>query len=260
MFTAMGCGPYNLQDEKALSRYIKLENQNRRSAFIIHLGDIVSGAKRDWGEAQYRKVASLLKRGNRIPTFVVPGDNEWNDLSDPDLGWKLWSKHFVQFDRQFKFEPTVTRQRDRTENFSFVLKGVLFIGLNKVGGRIHDKKEWARRLDDNARWVSQNLKKHKQNVRAAVIFAQATAEGFQDRFLTPFRASARRFSKPILYLHADGHSWFVKKGDWETNIVHVQLDRVNPQFPPVQITVTTDLKNSFQFNRRLDDPLYRGEN
>ena len=85
------------------------------------------------------------------------------------------------------------------------------------------------------------------------MFAQATAAGFADRFLTPFRASAVRFAKPILYLHADGHQWFVEDGQWESNVVHVQVDRVNATFPPVHVTVTTEPNEPFLFDRRLSN-------
>lgn len=260
-FTAMGCGPYTLDAEQALVRFIALENQDRRSAFIIHLGDIVSGKfgrtaheRDDQGEGQYAKVASFLEEGNRIPTFIVPGDNEWNDRRNPEVGWALWTKYFMHFDEKFPFEPPVARQPGRPENFAFVLKEVQFIGINKVGGRHHDQDEWAERLDDNARWITQHLEQSRSNVRAAVIFAQATATGLDGRMLTPLQAAAQAFAKPILYLHADGHRWFVKRGEWSPNIVHVQTDLIDWRFPPVQITVTTHPGEPFVFDRRIDKP------
>lgn len=288
-FTAMGCGPYNAAAEKALVRYMQLENQDPRSQFLIHLGDIVTGAKRDWPQSQYAHIAAMLRKDNKIPTFIVPGDNEWNDLLDPDTGWKNWTKHFMNYDRQWTFGPQVMRQAARPENFAFVLNGVLFIGINKVGGRIHDEAEWTTRLKQNAQWIDEHLAMRKGQVRAAVILAQATAEtrvnvpiepapapppaaGAQAKaqdtkpaviptrtinldpyFLTPLKASARKFEKPILYLHADGHKWFHVQGRWEPNILHVQLDLLDPYFPPAQVTVTFDPKTPFQFDRRMED-------
>ena len=44
-FSAMGCGPYRAEDEAALRHHIAQENRaNLKSSFIIHLGDINSGA------------------------------------------------------------------------------------------------------------------------------------------------------------------------------------------------------------------------
>jgi hypothetical protein len=95
-FTAMGCGPYNAVAHRAIGRYMALENADGRSRFVVHLGDLFAGApgktmvlKPDRGEPTYAAVADVLSTNNRIPTFVVPGDNEWNDRLDPDVGWAL---------------------------------------------------------------------------------------------------------------------------------------------------------------------------
>ena len=90
-FTAMGCGPYTVEAEVALTRFIQLENENPSSAFLVHCGDIVTGKNKDWAESEYAKVAGLLRAGNKIPTFIVPGDNEWNDQIDPERHWGYWN-------------------------------------------------------------------------------------------------------------------------------------------------------------------------
>ncbi len=48
VFTAMGCGPYNLAAEVALERFIKIDNELETSAFMVHCGDIVTGEIKDW--------------------------------------------------------------------------------------------------------------------------------------------------------------------------------------------------------------------
>lgn len=254
VFSAMGCGPYSPEAEAALSAYIERDNRQdrKRSEFMVHLGDIFSGVFPARDDTQYAKVAAILKTGNEIPTFVLPGDNEWNDQRDPDLNWTFWERHFLHFEKAFDFASEVAHQAGRPENFAFVLKGVLFIGINKVGGRVHDAEEWSRRLADDARWVSKNLSSWKKHARAAIVFAQASPAGFDDQFLDPFRTAAAEFEKPILYLHADGHKWFVKEGSFQPNIVQVQLDVVDASFPSVQITVTADLGQPFKFDRRLE--------
>lgn len=251
MFTAMGCGPYNSEDENALIWYMKQECLAPRSEFVVHLGDIAAQSSMNYDNAYYAKIASILGGDNCVPVFIVPGDNEWNDQPDPDAAWQSWSKHFMRFDERFDFAPSVVRQPGRPENFAFLLKGVLFIGINKVGGAVHDQDEWRRRLEADAQWISHHLAGRGRHARAAVIFAQAAAFGFEDQFLTPFRAAAVRFAKPILYLHADGHQWLVVSGQWAPNIVQVQVDRVNGEFPPVRFTVTTDREKPFLFHRRL---------
>ena len=252
-FTAMGCGPYLPEDEPALARYIRLENKQPTSEFVVHLGDIVSGRRKDWEAAQYKKIAGLLRDGNRRPTFVVPGDNEWNDMDDPAAAWKMWTNNFLHFDRQWKFAAPVARQPERTENFAFVLREVLFLGLNKVGGRVHDAEEWQRRHRHNAQWISTQMEQSHAAVHSAVILAQDGPEKPDEELLVSFRASAIKFARPVLWLHADGHKWFVKTNEWAPNIWHVQTDVVSTKFPPVQVTVTGEAKEPFRFDRRLND-------
>src|SRR5688500_2605024 len=97
-FSATGCGPYKPEEEPLLAQYVQKVGEDGRSEFLLHLGDIVSGTKKAWPESQYAKVADLLKR-SKVPVFVAPGDNEWNDLDDPVQGWKFWTRHFLHFEK-----------------------------------------------------------------------------------------------------------------------------------------------------------------
>lgn len=257
VFTAMGCGPYSETAENALAWYIDRESRDRSSEFMVHCGDIVTGKNTDWPESEYAKVASLLRAENSTPTFVLPGDNEWNDQADPDKHWGYWTKYFLGFERYWSFRAAVDRQQKRLENFAFVLDGVVFIGINKVGGRIHDPAEWKRRHRENVEWIESQFSSYREVTRAAVVLAQASADGTTKDFMKPFAVSAARFGHPVLYLHADGHKWFVKEKQWAPNITHVQLDVVNEAFPPVQVTVTLDSKKPFHFDRRLGKPAWR---
>jgi hypothetical protein len=141
-----------------------------------------------------------------------------------------------------------------------VLDGVLFIGINKVGGLVHDAVEWKSRHQDNADWVTSRMEKYREQSRAAVIFAQASAVGNTPVFVRALRSAAADYKHPVLYLHADGHKWFVKKKEWADNITHVQLDVVDGAFPPVQVRVTGDKDEPFRFNRRMSDPDWRIQN
>ncbi len=256
VFTAMGCGPYDRAAEAALERFIKLDNQIATSQFVVHCGDIVTGRNTDWPESQYIRVAEILKNGNRIPTFIVPGDNEWNDQTDPDRHWGYWEKHFLEFERHWKLPTPVMRQENRPENFAFNLDGTLVIGINKVGGKVHDADEWKRRLSDNGHWIAMQFEKHRKEAHSAVILAQARAPGNTDQFVDSLIASAATFAKPILYLHADGHKWFVKEGNRATNITHVQMDLISSNFPPIQVTVTGDPSSPWLFDRRQNSTFW----
>lgn len=271
IFSAMGCGPYNPADLSAAKIYLAQENNVRSSQFLIHLGDICAGQAAREGsltEKSYSDIKELFTKGNTIPSYIVPGDNEWNDRPDPDVGWDLWSKHLLGLEKNFKAGWATARQQARPENFAFVASGVLVIGINLPGGRVHDKEEWARRFRENNAWIRTQFVKHKTNVGAAVICAQANPIG-QGRvtaalskrfssFTKPFGSLAMAFEKPVLFLHADGHKWTVDN-PWKgaKNITRVQVDRIEPKFPPVQITVDTTAKKVFSFERRLKNPAWK---
>ena len=250
VFSATGCGPYSVAEEPLLERYVAKVNSEMESEFLIHLGDVVPGTKKAWPESQYAKVASILK-GSRIPVLVVPGDNEWNDLSEPDIGWKHWTKHFLHFERHFKRPPKLATQPSRPENFAWTSKGVLLIGINLVGGRVHDPDEWTARMRDDADWIRQQMSLHGDKVRAAVVFGQAMPSPDHEPFFRVFAADCKAFKKPVLYLHADGHVWELEKGWRAPNLWRVQTDQLGRN-PPVQVTVTDDPNEPpFEFDRRL---------
>ena len=249
-FAATGCGPYAPEEEPLLEHYVDLVNKDGKSEFLVHLGDVVTGTKRKWPESQYITVANILKKSTK-PVFVVLGDNEWNDLDNPDEGLEFWNRHLRDFEKHFPNSPSLEKQKSRPENFAFVSKGVLIIGLNIVGGNVHDKAEWATRLQQDADWVAEQFQKHKSDVRAAVLLAQATPAGSQELFFKQLTTSCKEWVKPVLYLHADGHVWQVEKAWRAPNLWRVQTDQVKLN-PPVLVTVTEDSSNPFAFDRRLD--------
>lgn len=249
-FAATGCGPYADDEEPLLEHYVDLVNNDGHSEFLVHLGDVVTGSKKQWPESQYAKVAGILKR-SKVPCYVVLGDNEWNDLDNPAEGLEFWNRQFRDFEKHFPSVHKLTKQNSRLENFAFVSQGVLIIGLNLVGGRVQDKTEWETRLQQDAAWVAEQFAAHRHDTRAAVILAQARPAKDHETFFKLFTDSCVQWQKPVLYLHADGHVWQLEKGWRAPNIVRVQTDQVRLN-PPVLVTVTEDANDPFQFDRRLD--------
>lgn len=281
IFSAMGCGPYTPADRPAAAFYVRQENRERTSEFIVHLGDVLKmplvkkqepgeppGPDRMPAETDYRHTAELLTTGNTIPTWVVPGDNEWNDLENPTQGWKWWQKYYSNFEERFGPSWKTERQLERPENFAFVRKGVVFIGINLVGGRVHDPSEWSRRLPEDAAWIKEMLARPAMtDIRAAVVFCQAnpfTVKAGEPKdkftsFVVPFRRAAADWKKPLLLLHADGHQWIDDQPWPERNIRRIQVDKWDSKFPTVQFTVgdSGDANTIFTLNRRLTDPQWK---
>lgn len=228
-------------------------------SFVVHIGDIKRGRApyEKCNDAAYRNVAEIFankknsKRGGYDPrdVFWTVGDNEWNDCPGlkPPLyapAWKLWSKYFGP-DNPFGFgtlsdisiggEP-VKRQMNanrygvvRDENFAFFRRGVLFVGVNNVGGESPGDEDV--RLVQNMDWVEQNLDEYSSSssgsgsggtlLEALVVFGHA---GIFDRsedsdrirkFGRPFLTLLKTMypDLPALYFHGDTHTFRTSRPD-----------------------------------------------
>lgn len=245
-FAAMGDMPY------AEAQYPQMAQQiadlEADSAFLIHLGDIKPG-KEPCQEAIYARVAKVLRQ-SRLPVFIIPGDNEYNDCADPQQAWLFWVAHFMKFDENWtKPEAKVERQAKRTENFAFVKQGVLFVGVHVVGGRVHDQAEWDRRHAEGVNWLQTQIKSHGKDARAMVVMGHATPTKKHAAFFDGMTGIAKTWAKPILYIHGDGHTWKKDRPFKADNILRVQVD-AGGKAPPVRVTVTEDPANPFTFDRK----------
>ena len=245
-FSAIGDGPRADADWAILEDQIERVDGDARSAFLIHLGDITKGTD-VLPEAYYVRVADLLKT-SKTPVFIVPGDNEWNDLDNPAQGWEFWNRHFLAFDENWKNAPPTERQESHRENFALEKNGVLVVGLNIVGGTVHDPGEWAQRHRDCLTWVTESIERHP-DAKALVVCAQArpNPEKHED-FFGPFCDLAAEFGKPVLYLHGDGHVYDREDAWRKPNITRMQVDQVS-KGPPATLIVSPGQDPVFQVVR-----------
>lgn len=248
LFTAIGDVPYGANDREGLVRMINQHNTITSSEFVVHVGDIKRGAE-PCDEVVYNEVSTILKSFT-APTFMLLGDNEYNDCADPVQAFEYWKQYFLKFNENWSFDQRISYQDKRTENFSWVQNRVLFVGLNIVGSRVHDQNEWTERLTDNAEFLNAQITVHKNNIEAIVVMAHANMVEAGpvkfEAFTIPFRAAAASFKKPILYVQGDGHIWFTNKPWPEQNITRVQIDGGTKA---VQISVDVSKENPFSFNR-----------
>lgn len=248
VFYAMGDVPYEPVEDTLLPKQVS--ELPRDAEFVVHVGDIKSGAT-PCDEAVYNKVFGMLTQ-SKATVFIIPGDNEWNDCANPDQAWQYWQKYFTRFDRRWSHRFPVFRQIEQQENFSFLHGGVLFIGLNIVGGRVHDLQEWKRRHADNLDWTRRNLRKFGTSASSLVLLGHAKPVENHDDFFTPFNKVAREFGKPILYLHGDGHRWIHDRPFAAKNILRVQVDQGGIS-PPLKVSVTDHPVTPFVFDRRISE-------
>jgi Divergent InlB B-repeat domain/FlgD Ig-like domain/K319L-like, PKD domain/Calcineurin-like phosphoesterase len=224
-FSATGDVPYSSSQVVEFQEQLVNHNLYSPSTFFVHVGDIFQGGACD--DPGYALMANVLK-GLAVPVFIIPGDNETIDCSSPAQGLDNWKKYFLNFEQNFCGAPAVEHQNTRPENFVFTMSGVLFIGINMVGG--------SSPYQSDAEWVSQQLQAKGSPVRAAVVFSHAGPDK-SAKFSTPFRAAAAAFGKPVLFLHGHGHSWLMDNPFPETNILRVQVDNGGAE-DPVEIMVT----------------------
>jgi hypothetical protein len=191
----------------------QIRDQVAGCEFLVHLGDIQQGDI-PCDIENYELVQNMLLQ-SAIPTFIVPGDNEWNDCGN-DLevaaAWSLWQEHFLELDTNWSHDLSIVRQPDYSENFYFIRKKTLIFGLNIVGGRVHDRDEWDRRLSAEIEWIrsvaGMNI---PQNVAGIVILAHAKPTPAHSPFFDPLKEFIKEElgdQIPVLYLHGDGHSYF----------------------------------------------------
>lgn len=246
VFYVMGDVPYAPAEDKLLPQQIaELPGD---AEFLVHVGDIKTGST-FCDEAVYAKVSGMLRKSS-VPTFIIPGDNEWNDCVDPASAWQFWEQYFRRFDQNWQHQLPVFRQLEREENFSLFHKGVLFVGLNIVGGRIHEAAEWPRRHAQDLAWTRQNFAQFGDHAHAVVIFGHAQPRPDHDDYFGPLAEEATKIAKPILYIHGDGHRWKKDYPFQAKNILRVQVDQGGIA-PPLRVTVDSKGADVFQFDRRL---------
>jgi hypothetical protein len=236
-FSVIGDIPYGTSELDELEEIVEDHNVYSPSDFFVHVGDIKSGSE-PCTEPRYATVARIL-HDLAVPAFILPGDNEWNDCPDPDQAWGYWTEHLLGLEQDFCGIPSdFEAQPVRPENFAFTAKGVLFVGLNLVGGATTSKSERKMRLQQNADWVNQKLAQHGSGVRALVVFGHAGPSSGRALFFDQFVAAAAGFGKPVLYVHGDGHAWILDRPFSVQSILRVQVPM--GEDGPVQVLASLD--------------------
>ena len=246
-FSAMGDVPRQAWEDTLLPAQIRSQNLYGQSEFMLHLGDIKTGSA-PCDEQVYKKVAGFLKE-LRVPVFIVPGDNEWNDCPDPEQAWSYWHRYFDRFEKNWASGPAIEHQKGHPENMAWISKRVLLIGINLVGGRVYDPDVWQAMMAADSTWISEQFRANGDDVYAAVVFAQARPNKKHHWFMERFITQVRSFARPVLYLHGDGHRWLYDKHWQVENLTRIQVDQ-GAIAVPVEIQVSSKIDSTFSFNRQ----------
>ena len=230
-FSAMGDVPYGSSEYSVLQQQMVDHNKYSPSKFQVHVGDIKSGSG-SCTQAIYSDIANILK-SSVAPVYIIPGDNETSDCSNPTQALAWWYQYYTNFEQNFCGAPYTEHQSGTPENFAFTLDGVLYVGIHLVGGGGASTSIQQKDAD----WVEYHFTTKKSQVRAAVIFSQAGPGSGRNTFFDAFEQSAGAFGKPVLFLHGDGHSWIQDNPFSLSNTMRIEVEQGGSE-DPVEITVS----------------------
>jgi hypothetical protein len=109
------------------------------------------------------------------------------------------------FETKFWPEPAwnITRQTpDLPENFAFLQNGVLFMGINLVGGIVQDQAEWDTRNEGNLQWLNESVASFEGSFKIAVIVSHADPDiESNESFFTSFFTMVQGYNERIVFVH-----------------------------------------------------------
>ena len=129
-------------------------------------------------ESAYVKTEQSLK-STPVTAYAVPGNYDWPTCTNSTRGLNLWKKHFTSINTKWPkpAEYSVKRDDERSENFAFLWKRIMFVGLHVV--QSEDDDETAARIQGNLDWVNKNVESRFDDID--VIFMMGNG-----RFMAPY--------------------------------------------------------------------------
>ena len=227
-FALIGDVPYSDEQVTNLFPNMIAEMNGERLAFVIHDGDIKSGAS-PCSDAVFQERFRQFQTF-RHPLIYIFGDNEWTDCG-------TGTNHFDTEERLIKLREVFTagdqslgqrklklvRQSSDAahakfrENVRWEMGGVMFAGLNVPGSsNNYGKPEFAERNAANIAWLKQAFAVAQQDkARAMMVIIQANPiperggtnkihAGFME-MLEVLEDETVAFRKPVVLVHGDSH-------------------------------------------------------
>ena len=237
----------------------------KQCRFLIHLGDLQKGKELCTRE-RFERTAKTLRK-SPVPVFVIPGDNDWNDCTNPQEGWELYQEIFNGFEsKHWKNDFRISRLAGRDETFTFEDGGVLFIGTHLVARPVLDAAEWTERLTEQVNWVMNVVRDYvarlAPNKGRVVLFGHAFPEPVHDEFFVPlqnFIQNELNNETPFAYYQGDFHFWQVEENFRDqSSWIRIQLAGEGFE-PPTIFTVVSNGENvptsqAFLYDRQLLPP------
>jgi hypothetical protein len=234
-FALIGDMPYT--EEAATNLFPNLIREVNRSdiAFVVHDGDIKSGAS-PCSDEMFRHRFEQLQSFNH-PLFLTFGDNEWQDCGgnktsgfDPLERLAKLREMFAAGDtslggRKLKLvrQSDDARFADYRENIRWVYGDIVFAGFNIPGGANNfGQPEFKARNEANCAWLKDAFAlAKKENRRGIMLVIQANPHfdlpatnqvrrGF-NQWLKLLEEETLAFGKPVVLVHGDTHYFRIDK-------------------------------------------------
>ena len=234
-FALIGDVPYT--DEATTNAFPNMiaELNRARLAFVVHDGDIKSGATPCTDELFEQRLAQF--QTIRHPFVFIPGDNEWQDCGnnrtnkfDAEERLQKLRQLFARGNRSLgRRTIRLTRQSEQPhfagfpENVRWVRGNILFAGMNIPGAaNNYGKPEFQPRHAANMAWLKESFAMARRDERRAIMLViQANPHfdlgrtnklraGFNE-FLSQLEDETVAFRKPVILVHGDSHYFRIDK-------------------------------------------------
>jgi len=169
----------------------------------------------------------------------------------------MWKKYFTKPDMNWGSKRhgfDVTRWGSLRESFSFVNKGVLYFGLNIVGGSPYSYSEKRERHREHLRYIRRIINNLDDDAyKVIVLFGHADPGSNHDDFFegsNGFAAIVEELGKPTIHFHGDYHEWYEVEGDFDVdNYMRISLDGESIN-PPIVVEIDVKRSNPIRVSRR----------
>lgn len=168
------------------------------------------------------------------------------DCPDPKEAFGFWEDYLLDFETEHWPAPklwNIARPDKYSENFGFLHRNVLILGINLVGGVVHDNKEWQKRHAANLEWINSNYFDNEARFDTMVVLAHADPEILANEsfFLSFFRLVRDVYSeKQVVFIHRNlgSDSWGLETAyDGITNLMVAVVE--GTVWPPMLVTIDT---------------------
>ena len=111
---------------------------------LFHLGDWNPTSSSSCLESSYQEMDALYSHSG-IPVYLVPGNTDIIDCTNPQQAQGYWYKYLLRYDEKHWPLPTAWNVTRQEENFAYLYNGVLFVGIHFVDNSDREgatEEEW----------------------------------------------------------------------------------------------------------------------